>query len=104
MALVKWPKRAPKGGFGEKDDACGQWRWPAKTGSTADRKASPAAPPASTTAKRVTRRSPSRLAKVNRQTIPAANTLTGTVGRYHWWSADADKRAVRPHVGTQPHQ
>ncbi len=31
-------------------------------------------------------------------------SFTGTSGRYHWWMASAEKMAVRPHVGTQPHQ
>ena len=30
--------------------------------------------------------------------------VTGTIGRYHWCKAEAERIAVKPHVGTQPHQ
>ena len=33
-----------------------------------------------------------------------ASADTGTPGRYHCLIADAERSAVRPHVGTQPHQ
>ena len=31
-------------------------------------------------------------------------TGTDTLGRYHSWIAAAEKIAVKPQVGTQPHQ
>ena len=41
---------------------------------------------------------------VNASTTAIASGVTGTHGRYHWCSADAERIAVRPQVGTQPHQ
>ena len=36
--------------------------------------------------------------------MPTARGGTGTPGRYHCVMAEAERMAVRPHVGTQPHQ
>src|SRR5262249_21773248 len=38
------------------------------------------------------------------KTMAMASADTGTPGRYHCLIADAERSAVRPHVGTQPHQ
>ena len=37
-------------------------------------------------------------------TTPIASGVTGIQGRYHSCSAVADRIAVNPQVGTQPHQ
>ena len=55
-------------------------------------------------ATRTAQRRPHRLTAVKTSTISVAMTLTGTWGRYHWWTASAEKMAVSPQVGTQPHQ
>ena len=56
------------------------------------------------TARRVTRRRPVRFTTVKPATRSAARSFTGIIGKYHWFSAEADSKAVSPHVGTQPHQ
>jgi len=56
------------------------------------------------TASRVTHWIPIRLSAVKASTSPTASAVTGTPGKYHSWMAEADKMAVRPQVGTQPHQ
>jgi hypothetical protein len=56
------------------------------------------------TATRVTRLIPARLSAVKVATMMTASSFTGIHGRYHWCSAEAERMAVRPQVGTQPHQ
>jgi hypothetical protein len=41
---------------------------------------------------------------VNETTINVASNVTGIHGRYHACNADAERIAVSPQVGTQPHQ
>ena len=69
-----------------------------------DRKASAADPQAMTTATRVTTFIPARFSAVNVATMMTASSFTGIHGRYHWCRAEADRMAVSPQVGTQPHQ
>ena len=47
---------------------------------------------------------PHRLTAANNRTNPHEIAVTGTSGRYHSWIAAPEKIAVRPQVGTQPHQ
>ena len=70
----------------------------------AERNANDAEPAAMIIAKVVTRRRPARFTRVKATTKPDARALTGIPGRYHWCNAEAESSAVRPHVGTQPHQ
>ena len=71
---------------------------------TADSSARNAAVRPTGIAKRVTVRTPRRLIPTNVTMIPIASGVTGMNGTYHWCSAVADRMAVKPHVGTQPHQ
>ena len=77
---------------------------PASAGITAEQIASPTEAMAMTIASRVVRRTPVRLTNINASTITTASRWLGMNGRYHEWSASADRIAVRPQVGTQPHQ
>ena len=77
---------------------------PAAIGASPDTNASNADALATGTASRVTHLMPARLRSMNATTIPMARAVIGTAGRYHSWMADADRIAVRPQVGTQPHQ
>ena len=77
---------------------------PATIGMTADSSASSAAASATGIAKRVTARTPSMLMPTNVTMIPIASGVIGMNGTYHVCSAVADRIAVKPHVGTQPHQ
>ena len=71
---------------------------------TAESSASSAAALATGIAKRVTVRTPSRLIPAKASTTPIASGVTGIQGRYHSCSAVAERIAVKPQVGTQPHQ
>ena len=55
-------------------------------------------------ASRVTQRTPQRFTTVKSATRMIASRGMGTLGKYHSAIAVADKMAVRPQVGTQPHQ
>ena len=55
-------------------------------------------------ASRTTQRTPARFTAVNNTTMKMARGVTGTPGRYQEWIAVADRMAVNPQVGTQPHQ
>lgn len=71
---------------------------------TADSRARNAAVRPTGIAKRDTARTPMRLMPTNVRMMPIASGVIGMNGRYHSCSAVADKIAVKPHVGTQPHQ
>jgi len=73
-------------------------------GTSAERNASDAEAAASGMASRLTLRRPERLTAAKRTTISTASTGVGTPGRYHWWRAEPESRAVSPQVGTHPHQ
>ena len=77
---------------------------PLITGTTAESSASNAAAQAIGMATRDTARTPSRLMTRKVRMIPTASGVTGMNGRYHWCSAVAERIAVKPQVGTQPHQ
>jgi hypothetical protein len=81
-----------------------QSTWPAAIGASPETKASNAEALATGTATRVTHRMPIRFKAMNDRTSPIARAVTGTPGRYHSWMAEADRIAVIPQVGTQPHQ
>ena len=55
-------------------------------------------------ARRATHWTPQRLTPAKTTMIPIASGATGMPGRYHCWIAEADRSAVSPQVGTQPHQ
>ena len=84
--------------------ACRQSTWPVTIGPSPDRKAKVADTEAIVTATQMTQTMPSRLTTAKQATIAAASGATGTPGRYHCWMADAERMAVRPQVGTHPHQ
>jgi hypothetical protein len=71
---------------------------------TAESRARNAAMLATGMATRVTVRTPSRLIAVKASTTAMASGVIGMKGRYHSCSAVAERMAVKPHVGTQPHQ
>jgi hypothetical protein len=73
-------------------------------GTIAERRASAAATLAIGMATRVTARTPSRLIAVKASTTPIASGVIGMKGRYHSCNAVAERMAVKPQVGTQPHQ
>src|SRR5437762_5825825 len=100
MALVMLPNTPLNGVSRWKDEACTQLTCPVSTGTSAERKASAADPQAITTATRVTTFMPARFKAVNVATMMTASSFTGIHGRYHWWSASADRMAVSPQVGT----
>ena len=77
---------------------------PGDTGTIAESRASAAARLAIGIATRVTVRTPSRLIPAKHSTTPIASGVTGIQGRYHSCSAVAERIAVKPQVGTQPHQ
>src|SRR5437899_2541808 len=104
MALVTAPNAPWNGTFRWNELACCQLTCPVMTGISPDANASTAEPVAMTIANRVTHRTPTRFNAVKASTIRLASSLIGTPGRYHWWIADADRIAVSPQVGTQPHQ
>ena len=47
---------------------------------------------------------PHRLTAAKKTTRAQEMAVTGTSGKYHSWIAAPEKIAVRPQVGTQPHQ
>ena len=71
---------------------------------TAESSARSAAAIATGIAKRASARTPRRLMAVKTRTMPTASGVTGTNGTHHSWSALAERIAVNPQVGTQPHQ
>jgi hypothetical protein len=71
---------------------------------TADSSARKAAAKPIGIAKRVTVRTPMRLIAANATTIAIASGVIGMKGTYQACSAVADRIAVKPHVGIQPHQ
>ena len=73
-------------------------------GARPDTKASKADALATGTASRVTHLMPARLSSTKAITRPIASTVTGAPGRYHSCIAEAERIAVMPQVGTQPHQ
>jgi hypothetical protein len=85
-------------------NACLQSTLPLTIGITSERNASPAEATAIGIAKRITHFTPHKLMTVKKSTMHDASRGTGNQGKYHWLIADADRRAVSPHVGTQPHQ
>src|SRR4051794_17027527 len=103
MALVILPKRPENGASKVNVVAICQSTVPARIGSTPESKARPAETVAIGTAKRTTQRIPRRLTSAKPITIAIAIGVIGTCGKYQLWIADADIRAVRPQVGTQPH-
>src|SRR5690348_10413222 len=104
MALVRPPKGPPIGLSRWNVVACCQFTWPVMTGISPESKARMADVVAMGIARRVTQRTPHRLTAVNSSTNAVARICTGTAGRYQAWIAVAERIAVRPHVGTQPHQ
>jgi hypothetical protein len=73
-------------------------------GISAERKASVADAVAMGMARRATHLIPERLTKVKKHTMAMGKASTGKSGKYQCWRADAERRAVRPQVGIQPHQ
>jgi hypothetical protein len=71
---------------------------------TADSSARTAAVSPTGTAKRVTVRTPMRLSPTNVTMMPIASGVIGMNGTYHSCRAVADRIAVKPQVGIQPHQ
>ena len=104
MALVSCPKTPWKGVRRWNVVACCQLTWPLTMGMSAERKARVAEAVAMGSARRVAQRTPHRFTAVKASTSPLARSGIGTPGRYHSWMAVAERIAVRPHVGTQPHQ
>src|ERR1700681_3286412 len=104
MALVTSPKSPENGETRWKLEANCQSTVPANTGASPDTSASPAETTAIGMANRVTHRTPARLTRVKSSTRPIASGGTGTSGRYHCVMAEAERIAVKPQVGTQPHQ
>ena len=98
------PKKPSNGVSRLKEVAWAKSTVPAKIGMTAERRASAAATLATGIATRETVRTPSRLIPANVSTTPIASGVTGIHGRYHSCSAVAERMAVKPQVGTQPHQ
>ena len=49
-------------------------------------------------------RTETRFTTQKASTMATASVGTGAQGRYHSCRAEADRMAVRPQVGTQPHQ
>src|SRR3954452_628913 len=104
IALVTAPKTPGNGDCKCIEGAACQSTLPLQTGMSTDAKASAAEADAMATAKRVTSLMPYRFSTVKASTMTVAATGIGSCGRYHEWIAVADKIAVNPHVGTQPHQ
>jgi hypothetical protein len=77
---------------------------PATTGTTAEARASRADRHAIGRAMRVAARTETRFTTQKASTMVTASAGTGAQGRYHSCRAEADRMAVSPQVGTQPHQ
>src|SRR5689334_15372915 len=104
MIAVSSPNQPGKGTVRCSVAACFQSTVPAMTGANADTNASAAEAVAIGIASRPAHFTPHRLTSVKAATIAQASAETGTFGRYHSWIAAAEKIAVSPQVGTQPHQ
>src|SRR4051795_5905714 len=104
MALVRPPNHPAKGVCSRKSVACCQSTLPVRMGMRPERKASTAESVAIGTAKRTTQRMPHRLIARKKSTIALAISFAGTMGRNQALIAFAERYAVRPQVGTQPHQ
>ena len=104
MADVTFPNIPGKGEIKLKETDCFQSTCPDSIGAKPEIRASVADPTAIGTAKRVTHFSPAILTSVKATTIAVARTGMGTVGKYQWCIALAERSAVSPHVGIQPHQ
>src|SRR5258708_6766519 len=104
MTEVRPPNHPSNGVVSVKSVACRQSTAPATIGMSVDRKASVAETVAIGIARRATHLMPQRLTTVKAMTIAEATASTGRLGRYHCWIAEAERSAVRPQVGTQPHQ
>ena len=104
MALVRLPNSPWNGEIRCHEAAWCQSTVPAKIGMRLDPRAKRAANVAMGTATRAAHLRPQMLRPANISTKMTARTCVDTPGRYHWWMAPAEKIAVRPQVGTQPHQ
>ena len=104
MALVSLPNIPLKGEMRCHEAAWCQSTVPAKIGMRLEPSANKAASVAMGTATLAAHFRPHRLMPVKMTTKMTARSVVGTPGRYHWWMAPAEKIAVRPQVGTQPHQ
>ena len=104
ITLVTLPNQPSKGVVNVKLKACSQAILPVNNGIKADKNASEAASVAIGIAKRITHFTPQRLTTVKIKTIHEAKSGTDNPGRYHCTMADAANKAVKPQVGTQPHQ
>src|SRR5215831_3662087 len=104
MALVIAPKAPGKGDVRWNVNARRQSTDPDSIGANAEVKASSTDTDAMATATRPAQTTPSRLITMKSRTMAQASPVTGIPGRNHCLIADAERSAVRPHVGTQPHQ
>src|SRR5438552_2287252 len=104
MTEVSPPNQPVKGRLRDKLVACRQSTVPLSTGINPERKASAADAVAIGIARRVTHLIPQRLTMVKSATSAVATTSTDSSGRNHCWMAAAESSAVKPQVGTQPHQ
>src|SRR5262245_42747454 len=101
---VRLPNQPSNGVVSVKSIACRQSTVPLRIGTSDERKASAAETVAIGIASRATHLIPQKFTRVNAITIAEAPAATGRPGRYHCWMAEADRIAVNPQVGTQPHQ
>src|SRR3977135_1868484 len=101
---VRSPNQPGNGDVSVKVVACLQSTAPLQSGMSDDMKARVAEAPAIGMARRRTQRIPHRFTAVKTETIANATASTGRLGKYHCWMAADESSAVRPQVGTQPHQ
>jgi hypothetical protein len=104
MIEVRPPNQPAKGVTREKSVACRQSTCPENTGMSAPRNARTADTAPIEIARPLTAFRPHRLITVKNATSPQAITAMGMPGKIHWWIADAERIAVSPQAGTQPHQ
>ena len=105
MALVRSPNSPANGETRWKLDATCQSTRARQHGGQSGEQGQQAEATAIGTASRVTQRTPPRLTSVNMHHQPdRQRRRPGTSGRYHCVIAEAERIAVRPQVGTQPHQ
>src|SRR5262245_57941192 len=104
MIEVRSPNQPSNGDVRLYVNAWRQSTSPEIMGTNADKNASVAEPAAIGIASRAIHLTPQRLTKVKKHTIEMATASTGKLGKYQCWSAAAERRAVRPQVGIQPHQ
>src|SRR4051794_26170154 len=104
MSAVKRPNQPSNGVVRGKSIAWRQSTVPARTGARVETKANTAEALATGTATRVTQAIPQKFRAANGRTSPHARAGTGTPGRHHWLIAVAERIAVTPQVGIQPHQ